>query len=78
MIWMEKQIQQINEAQSNRIYVSIEDIPEDMQHAIVAIEDSRFYEHHGIDFRGMLRSSNDNGNIWISTDGREPVRLPSS
>src|SRR5699024_4754263 len=39
------QIQQLNEAQSNRIHVAIEDIPEDMQHAIVAIEDSRFYEH---------------------------------
>ena len=51
------QIQQINEAQSNRIHVSIEDIPEDMQHAIVAIEDSRFYEHHGIDSRGILRAA---------------------
>ena len=51
------QIQQINEAQSNRIHVSIEDIPEDMQHAIVAIEDSRFYEHHGIDPRGILRAA---------------------
>ena len=51
------QIQQINEAQSNRIHVSIEDIPEDMQHAIVAIEDSRFYEHYGIDPRGILRAA---------------------
>lgn len=50
-------IQQINNAQSNRIHVSIEDIPEDMQHAIVAIEDSRFYEHHGIDLRGILRAA---------------------
>ena len=51
------QIQQINEAQSNRIHVSIEDIPEDMQRAIVAIEDSRFYEHHGVDLRGILRAA---------------------
>ena len=51
------QIQQINEAQSNRIHVSIEDIPEDMQHAIVAIEDSRFYEHNGIDLQGILRAA---------------------
>ena len=50
------QIQQINEAQSNRIHVSIEEIPEDMQHAIVAIEDSRFYEHNGVDPRGMMRA----------------------
>lgn len=51
------QIQQLNEAQSNRIHVAIEDIPEDMQHAIVAIEDSRFYEHHGIDPQGILRAA---------------------
>lgn len=51
------EIQQLNDAQSNRIRVSMEDIPEDMQHAMVAIEDSRFYEHHGIDYRGMLRAA---------------------
>lgn len=51
-----RQIQQINEAQSNRVRVSIEDIPEYMQHAIVAIEDSRFYEHNGVDPRGMARA----------------------
>lgn len=50
-------IEQINEAQSNRIHVSIEEIPEDMQHAMVAIEDSRFYSHHGVDFQGILRAA---------------------
>ena len=52
-----KQIQQINEVQSNRVRVSIEDIPEYMQHAVVAIEDSRFYEHNGIDLHGMARAA---------------------
>ena len=52
-----KQIQQINEVQSNRVRVPIEDIPEYMQHAVVAIEDSRFYEHNGIDFQGMARAA---------------------
>lgn len=51
------EIQQLNDAQSNRVRVSIEDIPEDMQHAMVAIEDSRFYEHHGIDYKGILRAA---------------------
>ncbi len=50
------QIQQINTPESNRVMVSIEEIPEDMQHAIVAIEDSRFYEHKGIDPQGILRA----------------------
>ena len=50
------QIEQLNSAEGNRISVSIEDIPLNMQHAIVAIEDSRFYEHNGVDYRGMLRA----------------------
>ncbi len=33
-----------------RIWVDIEDIPEYMQHALVAIEDKRFYEHKGVDW----------------------------
>ena len=35
---------------------SLNDISEWMRHAIVAIEDKRFYEHHGIDLRGILRA----------------------
>ena len=34
---------------TNRISVPIEDIPEDMQNAVVAAEDRRFYEHSGFD-----------------------------
>ena len=50
------QIEQLNSAEGNRISVSIDEIPLDMQHAIVAIEDSRFYEHNGVDPQGMLRA----------------------
>ena len=42
--------------ESNRIYVGLENIPEDLQQAFVAIEDERFYDHHGIDPRGMVRA----------------------
>ena len=35
-------LQKLTSADGNRISVSINDIPENMQHAIVAIEDSRF------------------------------------
>lgn len=41
---------------SHRRYVTIDEIPEDLQHAVVAIEDSRFYEHNGIDLKGILRA----------------------
>ncbi|MBQ9062693.1 MAG: PBP1A family penicillin-binding protein [Eubacterium sp.] len=41
---------------SNRVYVRLDEIPEDLQHAFVAIEDSRFYKHHGIDVKGIVRA----------------------
>ncbi len=43
-------------AGSNRIYVPIEQIPEDLQNAFIAVEDSRFREHNGIDKKGILRA----------------------
>lgn len=46
----------LSTANSNRVYVEYEDIPEDMVNAFVAIEDERFWEHNGIDPRGILRA----------------------
>ena len=34
----------------NRIWVDYKDIPEDLEHALVAIEDKRFYDHKGVDW----------------------------
>ncbi len=41
---------------ANRVYVTIDEIPLDLQHAFVAIEDARFYEHNGIDLKGIIRA----------------------
>lgn len=41
---------------SNRIWVSIDKIPLHVQHAFVAVEDARFYEHNGIDIKGIIRA----------------------
>ena len=41
---------------SNRVYVTLDEIPELVQHAFVAIEDERFYEHNGIDLKGIIRA----------------------
>lgn len=41
---------------SNRVYQTMDKIPLDLQHAFVAIEDERFYEHNGIDIKGILRA----------------------
>ena len=35
----------------NRIWIGLSDIPEDVRNAFIAIEDHRFYEHHGVDLR---------------------------
>lgn len=42
---------------SNRVYVTIDEIPINLQHAFVAIEDERFYEHNGIDIQGIVRAA---------------------
>lgn len=41
---------------SNRKYVTIDQIPKDLQNAFVALEDERFYEHNGIDLKAILRA----------------------
>jgi len=43
-------------AQANREIVSIEEIPLVVQHAFVALEDKRFYQHSGIDLKGIFRA----------------------
>ena len=50
------QLRKLAAPDSNRLPVSIEQIPLDLQHAVVAIEDERFYEHNGIDVKGILRA----------------------
>ena len=42
---------------SNRIPVTQDMIPEDLAHAFVAIEDERFYDHNGIDIKGIFRAA---------------------
>ena len=50
------QIRKLAAPNSNRLPVTLDQIPEDLQHAVVAIEDERFYEHNGIDVKGILRA----------------------
>ncbi|TCL75239.1 penicillin-binding protein 1A [Hydrogenispora ethanolica] len=40
----------------NRIWASSDRMTRDLRNAAVAIEDSRFYQHNGIDIRGMARA----------------------
>ena len=36
--------------------IPIKDMPDSIKKAIVAIEDERFYEHNGVDIKGLIRS----------------------
>ncbi|MBR1597539.1 MAG: PBP1A family penicillin-binding protein [Lachnospiraceae bacterium] len=51
-----KEITTLSTANSNRIYVEYEDIPDNLINAFVAIEDARFWEHNGVDAKGILRA----------------------
>lgn len=46
--------------QERRAFVPIEQIPKVMKDALLAIEDRRFYQHHGIDTTGILRAIRNN------------------
>lgn len=46
--------------EENRIEVPLDKISENMQHAVVAVEDERFYEHHGVDVKGLVRAQLEN------------------
>ena len=41
---------------NRRIWVSLSDVPDYVQKAFIAAEDRRFYEHHGVDERGIIRA----------------------
>lgn len=47
-------------SQVNTVPVKLNEIALGMQQAIVAIEDERFYQHHGIDFKGLARAAYQN------------------
>ena len=40
----------------DRVAAPLSQVPDVMQKALIAIEDVRFYEHHGVDFKGSLRA----------------------
>ena len=42
--------------QERREFVAIKDIPLIQRQALLAIEDARFYEHGGVDFKGVARA----------------------
>lgn len=41
----------------NRVEIGLDQIPKTLQEALIATEDRRFYSHHGVDMRGLIRSA---------------------
>lgn len=56
--------------EENRINVSIDEVPDVMKAAIISIEDKRFYDHNGIDWRRLLGAARSNiKNGWGAEGG---------
>jgi membrane peptidoglycan carboxypeptidase len=44
-------------AEQNRVVVPLSKISDVTRNAVISIEDRRFYYHHGIDFKGLMRAA---------------------
>ena len=47
---------EVFEESQRRVWVALADIPESVRNAFIAAEDKRFYEHKGVDERGLIRA----------------------
>ena len=47
---------ELAKSSQRRIWVSLDDIPDHVKKAFVAAEDKRFFQHKGVDERGMIRA----------------------
>jgi len=52
----EEIMQFFGQERERRQLISIEQVPEHLIHAVLAAEDHRFFQHHGVDLRGILRA----------------------
>ncbi len=59
--------------EENRSSVSLDQIPTITQTAVVAIEDSRFWSHHGIDPRAIARAASTNADSGEASQGGSTI-----
>jgi penicillin-binding protein 1A len=57
----------------NRIEVPLDHIAQPVQQAVVAIEDERFYYHHGVDFRAIFRAAKTNAEAGTVEQGGSTI-----
>jgi penicillin-binding protein 1A len=58
--------------EQNRENVALEEVSQDLQNAVISIEDQRFWQHHGIDWYGIARAA------WTNVVKREVVQGAST
>lgn len=51
-----KEIRKLVGSDANRTYVKLDKIPKVVQNAFISIEDERFWDHNGIDVKGIFRA----------------------
>ena len=51
------EILKLSAASAKRIEASLDEIPETLKWAFIDLEDERFYQHHGIDLKGIARAA---------------------
>ncbi|MDO9282843.1 MAG: penicillin-binding protein 1A [Methylotenera sp.] len=60
--------------EERRAYIKIEDVPKNMTDAVLAIEDRRFYQHSGVDVKGILRAIKNNV-TGVSHEGASTITM---
>lgn len=60
--------------EERRAYVKIENVPKNMKDAVLAIEDRRFYQHSGVDLKGVLRAIKNNL-TGVSHEGASTITM---
>lgn len=60
--------------EERRAFVSIDKVPKNLKNAVLAIEDRRFYQHGGVDTKGVLRAIKNNL-TGISHEGASTITM---
>lgn len=60
--------------EERRAFVGIDKVPQDLKDAVLAIEDRRFYQHGGIDTKGVLRAIKNNI-TGVSHEGASTITM---
>ena len=60
-------------ADQNRMVLSYDQMPQSIRDATVAIEDRRFYQHHGVDPRAIVRAAYDNATSGQTVEGGSTI-----